>query len=156
MVRVGDVQVAYESGQLVTIGLGSCVAVALYDRGTRIGGLAHVMLPDPARARADVPPARFAGHAVQALLDMMEEAGAVRARITARLIGGAAMFPGVLTQEVGNLGDRNVLSCRAALDRHGIGIVREEVGGGHGRSVYFDVASGAVRVTTVLMGDVVI
>jgi chemotaxis protein CheD len=132
------------------------VAVALYDESTRTGGLAHVMLPDPARARADVPPARFAGHAVETLLAMMEAAGALRERITGRLVGGASMFPGVLTQEVGNLGDRNIESCRAALSRHSVDLLREEVGGNHGRSVFFDVSSGALRVTTVLMGDVVI
>jgi chemotaxis protein CheD len=156
MVRVGDVQVARDSGQLVTIGLGSCVAVALYDAHARVGGLAHVMLPDPARARKDVPPARFASPAVDMLLELMQESGAQKKRISARLIGGAAMFPGVLTAEVGNMGERNVASCRAALERNGIGITHEEVGGSHGRSVFFDVASGAVRVTTVLMGDVVL
>jgi chemotaxis protein CheD len=156
VVRVGDLAVGGPQNMLVTIGLGSCVAVALYDDVTRTAGLAHVMLPDPARARNDVPPARFAGHAIRTLLDLMEEAGADRAHIRARLVGGAAMFAAVLSPDTMSLGERNILACRSALIVAGVPLAGEEVGGTYGRSVYFDPADGHVRVTSVNHGDVIL
>jgi chemotaxis protein CheD len=154
LVRVGELHVVQGSGSLVTIGLGSCVAVALYDAEARIGGLAHVMLPDTKRARSEVPPARVASYAITLLLEKMAETGAVLGRIRARLVGGASMFEAVMTHDVKGLGLRNIESCRSALEREGVPIDAEEVGGTHGRSVFFDVNTGVLRVSTVLRGDV--
>lgn len=153
-VRAGDLRVCHAGATLVTIGLGSCVAVALYDAAARIGGLAHVMLPDPSSARNPVPIGRFGSTAVPALLEAMEAEGAQRARVTARLIGGAAMFANVLAGNARTLGTRNVDAVRAALDRLGLAVAGEDVGGGHGRTVYFDVASGGIRVSSIQHGDV--
>lgn len=154
LVRVGELYVVQGSGSLVTIGLGSCVGVALYDADARVGGLAHVMLPDTKRARSEVPPARIASYAITMLLEKMLEAGAQPERIRARLVGGASMFEAIMTRDVKGLGLRNIESCRAALEREGVPIDGEAVGGTHGRSVFFDVATGVLRVSSVLFGDV--
>jgi chemotaxis protein CheD len=156
LVRVGELHVAQGSGSLVTIGLGSCVGVALYDEPARIGGLAHVMLPDVTRGRAEVPPARFASYAITTLIEMMSASGANRERIRARLVGGASMFEAIMTHDVKGLGLRNIESCRAVLERERIPIDGEEVGGTYGRSVFFDVSTGRLRVSTVLRGDVLL
>ena len=84
LVRVGELHIAHGSGSLVTIGLGSCVGVALYDDHVKVGGLAHVMLPDVTRGRAEVPPARFASYAITTLIELMSTSGAHRERIRAR------------------------------------------------------------------------
>jgi chemotaxis protein CheD len=156
LVRVGELHVVQGSGSLVTIGLGSCVGVVLYDEHSRVGGLAHVMLPDVKRARAEVPPARFASYAITMLLEKMSAAGAELARIRARLVGGASMFEAIMKHDVKGLGLRNIESCRAALEREGVPIDGEEVGGTYGRSVFFDVSTGVLRVSTVLRGDVLL
>ena len=67
VIKVGmaDLNVCVSPDSITTLGLGSCVGIALRDPVTKIGGLAHVMLPDrltraytrPRRARA---PARTA------------------------------------------------------------------------------------------------
>ena len=44
---------------LVTIGLGSCVAILLHDPAAWVGGMAHVLLPSPALSRKDDNPAKF-------------------------------------------------------------------------------------------------
>ena len=153
-VRAGDLKVAGADETLVTIGLGSCVAVALYDAETRIGGLAHVMLPDPSSARHPVPIGRFGSTAVPALLEEVERGGAVRSRLTARLVGGAAMFANVLSGSARSLGMRNVDAVRDALAASGIPITGEDVGGEYGRSVYFTPADGRIRITTIQHGGV--
>lgn len=154
-VHVGDVEVARAHTILATVGLGSCVAIALYDPQERVGGLAHPMLPDPSLARPGGNPARFASNAVPLLIEKIVKAGAVESRLTARLVGGASMFEAFAPARE-PLGLRNVDAVRKALARAGVRITGEDVGGNHGRSLRFDVASGRVLVTAVAFPDVVL
>lgn len=153
-VRIGDLKVACGSSLLFTVGLGSCVAIALYDADARIGGLAHAMLPDPESGRKDAPPGRFASSAVTELIRVMEEHGASRGRLRARLAGGASMFRDVLDRAGLRLGRRNVEAARTALAAAGIPVDGEEVMGTYGRSVFLRISDGRILVTTVNHGDV--
>jgi len=133
---------------LITVGLGSCVAVILHDAEGRIGGLAHVLLPAPAPGRPPSPEGRFALTAVPALLRAMGAHGARRAAVTARLVGGASMFANLVAPGSVQVGERNLVATREALATAGIAVVGESVGGDFGRSVEFDIASGSVLVTS--------
>lgn len=155
-VRIGDVKVAADSSLLFTIGLGSCVAIALYDADRRIGGLAHAMLPHPANGRKDAPPGRFAHTAVQELLQLMQQEGAVPQRLRARLAGGASMFRDVLEGDGLRLGRRNVEAAHAALARAGIPVEGEDVFGTYGRSVFLRTTDGRLLVTSVNHDDVIL
>lgn len=150
-VRIGQLAAARASGRLLAIGLGSCVAIVLYDRVRRVGGLAHVLLPDPSAARDASNPARFATRAVPALLAAMRALGA-RAPFEARLVGGAALFGNMLASAQGQMGDRNVAAARAALATLRISVVASDTGGSAGRSVSFDIATGEVAVRGVRGG----
>jgi chemotaxis protein CheD len=141
-VRMGDLKVGLGENILYAIGLGSCVGVALYDARVRIGGLAHVMLPHPLSVRRPAPVGRFASTAIKQLIDEMEQAGAARRRLYARLVGGAAMFEAVLNDDGPSLGQRNIEAARLALQEAGVPVHGEEVGGNHGRTVHFHVADG--------------
>jgi chemotaxis protein CheD len=156
-VRMGEFKVGLGNSVLFAIGLGSCVGVALYDPRIRVGGLAHVMLPHPLSPRRPAPPGRFASTAVEHLIHEMEQAGAARRRLYARLVGGAAMFESVLNDESGlALGQRNIEASRLALQAAGVPIQAEEVGGNHGRTVHFHVADGRVVITSVRNPDVIL
>lgn len=151
-VRIADFAVVRGDGLLVTRGLGSCVAIALHDREARVGGLAHVLLPEPMAARDHRHPAKFAGLAIPALVAEMRELGANE--ITARIAGGASMFASLLSTGGVNMGERNVRATRDALDLAGVPLLSEDVGGDWGRSVYFHVAEGRVVVRSLATGDV--
>lgn len=153
-VHIGDVKVADGSSLLYTVGLGSCVAIALYDPHQRIGGLAHAMLPHPDTGRRDAPPGRFATTAVASLIEMMEARGASRTRLQARLAGGASMFRDILDREGLKLGRRNVDAAREALSSAGIDVQAEDVLGTYGRSVFLRTADGQLLVTSVNHEDV--
>ena len=153
-VHIGEVRVANGSSLLYTVGLGSCVAIALYDPDQRIGGLAHAMLPHPDTGRRDAPPGRFASTAVASLIDLMEERGASRGRLHARLAGGASMFRDILDREGLKLGRRNVDAARDALTGAGIPVQAEDVLGTYGRSVFLRVGDGQLLVTSVNHDDV--
>src|SRR5439155_19077089 len=81
---------------LITIGLGSCVAIILYDARARIGGLAHTLLPNESMARDRSNPAKFPASAVAVLLAEMTRLGADACRVEAKLVGGASMFANLL------------------------------------------------------------
>ena len=55
-VAIGEGVVARPPHIISALGLGSCVAVTLYDTQRRIGGLAHIMLPDSARVSDVISP----------------------------------------------------------------------------------------------------
>jgi chemotaxis protein CheD len=155
-VRIGDVKVACGHSLLFTIGLGSCVAVALYDARARIGGLAHAMLPSPERGHRNASPGRFAATAVSQLIGLLEAAGAVARRLRARLAGGASMFPDLLDRDGLQLGRRNIEAARAALRHRHIPIDGEDVFGSYGRSVFLRTTDGALLVTSVEHADVIL
>jgi chemotaxis protein CheD len=155
-VRIGEVKVAPDESLLFTIGLGSCVAVAVYDGRTRLGGLLHAMLPDPASGRRDAPAGRFATTAVAELVALLLEHGAAPSRLRARLVGGASMFRDVLDSEGLRLGRRNVEMARQALGQLNIPIDGEDVYGTYGRSVFFRTTDGRVTVTSVRHDDVIL
>lgn len=149
LVRVAELQAARGDVVLVTLGLGSCVAIMLSDSAARVGGLAHILLPSKSLSRDDDNPGRFPQSAIPTLVDRMAELGADRRRITARLVGGAAMFASLAPAGSIQMGDRNLIAAREVLTGLAIPIIGEVVGGSQGRSVWFEVASDRIRVQSV-------
>jgi chemotaxis protein CheD len=152
VVRVADLRIGVTDDVLVTVGLGSCVAILLYDADARVGGMAHILLPSPALARVDGNPAKFPQSAVPRLLDLMLADGARRERITGRLAGGASMFAALAPPGTVQMGERNLVAARQALNAHNVPLVGEAVGGDFGRTVRLRVCDGRVEVSTVAHG----
>ena len=152
LVRVADLQVARDPDVLVTVGLGSCVAIVLYDGAAKVGGLAHVLLPSPGLSRQDANPAKFPQTAVPRLVELMAQAGASPRRITARLAGGASMFAALAAPGTIQMGERNVVASRQALNAQGIPLVAQAVGGDYGRTVRLLVACGTVHISSIAHG----
>ena len=151
-VKVADHAIAGDGQHLVTLGLGSCVAIAIHAPRARLGALAHVLLPDTSIARNQGNPARFADRAVPLLVEALRARGAGEP-LVAKLVGGAGMFAQLLRQGGVNMGARNTESARAALRLAGVAVVAEDTGGDYGRSVWFDTASGTVTVRSLRGGD---
>lgn len=142
-VRIGGLEVVggAEGGRLVTVGLGSCVGIALVDLDTGAAGLAHVFLPAP--PAAGIKPGTGAGtYATTAVPELVERVVAAgpstgtrvrrRPRLSATIAGGARMFAARGSADVG---ERNVAAVEAALVAHGVAIVARDVGGAHGRTM---------------------
>ena len=155
-VKVAQAAVGGPDDTLVTLGLGSCVAILLHDADARVGGLAHVLLPEPALSRDQGNASKFATTAVPALVQEMARMGARPGRLKARLVGGAAMFQTLMVPGSLNMGARNINASRQALEAAGIPVVAEEVGGDYGRSVRFYVGAGKTTVSSVGKADVVL
>ncbi|WP_435335757.1 chemotaxis protein CheD [Haloarchaeobius sp. TZWWS8] len=132
---------------LKSYGLGSCLAVALYDPDSGVGGLAHVMLPDgDAADGADTQPGKYADTAIRAMLRRMVEKGAAYTSVEAKIAGGSDMFQFESFGE--GVGKRNVIAAKEELEKLGVPIIAEDVGGQRGRTVEFDVTTGILHVRT--------
>jgi chemotaxis protein CheD len=151
-VKVADFAVSKGEGIISTIGLGSCVAIAIYDKQTRVGGMAHVLLPSEGLSRDKDNRAKFPGTAVPLLLEEMKKLGA-RGPFTAKIAGGSSMFGALLPSGGINMGERNVLSSRQALSEAGIHLAAQDVGGDYGRSVYFHLDDGRLMIRSLKSGD---
>ena len=148
MVGMAQSAVSARTGDtLVSLGLGSCIGLALIDASSGVAGLAHIVLPSSAQApnAKDSPASKHADTAVPALLQALVGQRARRSQIEATLCGGASMFGGG-TNATMQIGARNADSTRKALRAAGIRIRAEDTGGGAGRSVEVDVATGRVSV----------
>lgn len=152
IVRVADLNVGGAGDLIMTVGLGSCVAIVLHDPMAVVGGLAHVLLPSPALARSSENPAKFPQTAVPRLLEMMAARGASPRRIVARIAGGASMFANLAPVGTIQMGERNVVATRQVLNQLGLPLVAEDVGADYGRTVRLFVDAGRVEVSSVAHG----
>jgi chemotaxis protein CheD len=151
-VRVADYAVGRGDDLLVSVGIGSCVAIALYDPATRIGALAHILLPSEGLSRDAGNRAKFPSTAVPLLLEEMKKAGATGTP-RAKIAGGASMFAALIPAGGINMGERNVLATRTALQHAGIPVAAADVGGDYGRSVYFHLDDGRLLIRSLKKGD---
>ena len=156
IVKVADWAAERGDGVLVTLGLGSCVAIMLHDPQTKAGAMAHVLLPSVSLARDMTNKAKFPETAVPLLIERLKVLGADPRRLVAKLAGGASMFSQLVTPGTIQMGERNVLAARAALRTAAIAILRESVGGERGRSVRFHVKDGRVEIRSVGASESVI
>ncbi|PYO72727.1 MAG: chemotaxis protein CheD [Gemmatimonadetes bacterium] len=149
IVKVADWAAERGDGVLVTLGLGSCVAIMLHDAQTNAGAMAHVLLPSISLARDITNRAKFPETAVPLLIERLKGLGADPRRLVAKLAGGASMFGQLVTPGTIQMGERNLLASRSALRAAAIPIIRESVGGERGRSVRFHVKDGRVEIRSV-------
>jgi chemotaxis protein CheD len=140
MVRMGELAVLARRGQLVALGLGSCIGLALLDRRLGTAGLAHVVLPQSPEGQRSL---KFADRAVPELVSRLLGLGARRIRLEAVLVGGASMFAASPALEVGS---RNEAAVREQLESLHIPVLASATGGSRGRTVRVDVATTTVSV----------
>lgn len=130
---------------LIGYGLGSCVAVCLYDPIKRIGGMLHALLPTPIRAEPGRP-TKFVDLGVPLLIQAIEKVGGKRRHLKACICGGAQMINDSALGVILNIGERNVLAAREALKVARIYLHKESTGGQHGCTVKLYVSTGKVTV----------
>ena len=151
VIKVGmaDLNLCRDPDIITTLGLGSCIGIALYDPSTKIGGLAHIMLPDSTKMRNNSNIAKFADTGIEELLNRMIKAGAVKSRLVAKIAGGAKMFEVSGLSDIGNVGQRNAEASRAKLKQLGIRLIAEDTGLNYGRTVELHCDNGDYYIKSV-------
>ncbi len=141
-VGIGELAVS-NTRQLKTHGLGSCLAVGLYDPTTHWAGLVHVMLPEAPSQTPEVP-GKYADTGIDKLYKQLLAAGAHATSITAKIAGGSDMFQSETFET--HVGERNIVAVRQRLAGHEIPVVTADVGGTSGRTVMLDPTTGDLTV----------
>ncbi|NLT57732.1 MAG: chemotaxis protein CheD [Clostridiales bacterium] len=154
LVGMADLNIAQAPDTLTTLGLGSCVGIALFDTIRRIGGMAHIMLPSSGgQVGAGVNRAKFADTAIVDLLQKMGNAGAQRTALVAKLAGGAHMFGNSGGANVLRVGERNVAATLQVLEFLKIPILANDTGGNYGRTIELFTEDGRLKVRSLGKGE---
>lgn len=149
---MADLKVAKSPQVLTTLGLGSCVGIALYDTGKGIAGLAHIMLPDSTQIKNNANKAKFADTAMVVLLDELVKKGVSRNKLVAKIAGGAQMFSFDNQSDMMKIGARNVLATKSLLKTHNIPLLAEDTGGNFGRTIEIYPDSGVLLIKAIGKG----
>lgn len=151
MIKVGmaDLNICKSPDAITTLGLGSCIGIAIYDPITKIGGLAHIMLPDSTKIRNNSNIAKFADTGITELVRRMVAAGANRRSMVAKIAGGAKMFEVTGTDAIGSIGMKNAIASRQKLRELGIRLIAEDTGLNYGRTVELHCATGEYYIKSV-------
>jgi chemotaxis protein CheD len=149
-VGLGVIAVSADAGEVIAaLGLGSCIGLTMFDPVARVAGMAHVMLPESQIASRPGPPGKYADTAVPALLEEVRRLGADPARLVCKMAGGAQMFSNGSGGGMLNIGSRNAIAVRAALQSAGLRLRSAQTGGTLGRTLEIHVGSGLVTVRSV-------
>lgn len=159
IIKVGmaDLKTCVSPNGVTTLGLGSCVGVALRDPVTKIGGLAHVMLPDSTAIKnSQQNIAKFADTGIVELIRQMVALGAKESRLEAKIAGGATMFAFKSQSDLVMVGQRNVEATKKKLGELGIRILAEDTGANYGRTVTYYPETGEFHIRAVGKEETVI
>jgi len=165
-VGVAELKVSNNSVVMASFGLGSCVAIAMFDPYKKVGGLAHVMLPASRGKEREKNPAKFADTAVKFLVDELVRKGARLRNLRCKIVGGSQMFEILGSASRGDeseenpkprhIGARNVGAVKQALKEMGVPLIGEDTGGNYGRTVRFNTSTGGVEISSINHGRTVI
>lgn len=149
-IELGEIKVSKNLTTVFTVShIGASIVVVMYDRLNKVGGLAHVILPDSSLSDKNDESAtgKYADLAVPELVRLfMEEGGEVNST-EVRMIGGAQLFNfGGGSANILNIGSRNATAIRTAMSRHGLAIEKADIGGNKAKSLRFVVATGQVVI----------
>ena len=152
-VGMADLVVANAPAKLITLGLGSCIGLVIFDTSAQVVGMAHVMLPDSRGAKTVEKVGKFADTAVPTVIDEMIKKGASKSRMKAKIAGGAQMFALQDTPtDFLAVGSRNVKEITTLLTKAGIPLVASDTGGNKGRTVEFSTITWMLTIKTLGKG----
>ncbi|WP_423189119.1 chemotaxis protein CheD [Alkalibacterium sp. f15] len=147
-VGISDYKLTSAPNELATIGLGSCVGIALYAPKAKVGALSHIMLPDSSSFSDTSKWAKFANLALPKIVEELR-VQTNETKILAKIAGGASMFSFTSESQTLQIGKRNIESVKATLKELNIPILSEHVGGKMGRSMFVDLNDFNVKVRMV-------
>lgn len=155
-VGMADLNVCKSPDKLTTLGLGSCVGVAIRDPISHVGGLAHVMLPNSKTIKNNTNVYKFADTGIEELVSQMVAKGAIRTRLVAKIAGGAQMFAFQSQSDMVRVGEQNVEASKKKLKELNIPLLAEDTGKNYGRTIIFNPENGELAIRSVGKEEMII
>jgi len=153
-ISTGEMAVGNDSSIIKTVGIGSCIVVALYDKENRIGAMSHSLLPfRREQTKINSAPiklkktAKYVDESINWMIEEIEKLGGKKENLTAKLIGGSRMFK-ILSGDKYGIGYQNIQAANQKLGQLGIPIESEATGGTVGRMAEMNLANGIVDIDT--------
>ncbi|HBF36661.1 MAG TPA: chemotaxis protein CheD [Firmicutes bacterium] len=147
-IRVGmaELKVGKAPAKIITLGLGSCIGVCAYNTTLKVGGIAHIMLPDSSLGIGTINQAKFADTAIPLLIEQLESQGAIKEQIIVRIVGGAEMFSASGQNVHLGVGERNIIAVEEICRRLNLVLSAKSTGGHAGKSVTLDLNTGVIEI----------
>ena len=147
VVVVSDMKIGKNGDVLVTHALGSCLGLTVWDPELRLGGLLHAMLPLSKinKEKAESSPYMFVDTGVPTLFRQLYEMGAQKKRLVVKAAGCGNPLG---KNEMFKIGERNHTLLKKLLWKNSVMLAAEDCGGTISRTVYFDMATGRVVISS--------
>jgi chemotaxis protein CheD len=135
---------------LITFSLGSCIGVSLYDPVMRQGGLVHCLLPTVTMASKNeqLNSSAFVDLGVQNLMQNLLDSGSKKKDLICKIAGCSAMFD--FKNDHFKIGEKNHSVAKLILEKNGIKISGEYIGGKDSKTMWLEIKTGK---TIVQIGD---
>lgn len=128
-VAAGTFYVSASERLLLQAFLGTCVGVAIYDDKAGIGGMIHLLLPEPISKDNTPFPEKYASTGLPLFIDALLKAGAQKSDLKACIAGGALVGPLQEHDLFLDIGGRTFENVKKFLDEEEITIKFSETGG---------------------------
>lgn len=155
-VGMADYKIGAEEDTLITLGLGSCIGVIIYDPLKKIAGMAHIMLPSSLEIKNNSNKMKFADSCIDLMMEELMKMRVNKGSLKAKMAGGAQMFSVSLNNDTMNVGKRNALAVKDKLKSLGIPLVAEDTLGNYGRTIRFNCSTFDLAIKSIGKGDSII
>lgn len=144
----GEIALTKKPAIIATL-LGSCVAVCLYNKKEKFGGINHFMLPTGTN---NLISGKYGDYATNKLIEAMLRVDSDKKNLVAKVFGGGAVV-GHLSAGGMDIGKKNIVMALKILQEHNIRIVEQETGGDSGKKIFFDNQSGEVEIRPIMKSE---
>jgi putative nucleotidyltransferase with HDIG domain len=145
-VASGSFEVGKTQPRLLQAFLGTCVGVAVFDANAGVGGLIHLLLPEPVSSWSVDQPEKYATTGMPLFLKQLSDMGANRENMHAVVAGGALVGP-LSSRDIDlDIGGRTAEKAYVALHAEGIAVKRAETGGFFTCSIELDMETWTCEI----------
>ena len=138
-IHVGEIFVGAKPTEISTV-LGSCVAVCIYDKVEKIGGMNHYLVPLWNENGLQSP--KYGNISIPRLIENMINLGCQKHNLEAKVFGGGNVIE--VSQEDMMIGRKNILIAKELLREYNIKITAQDVGGTRGRKILMRTDTGKI------------
>lgn len=147
-VAISDLKTSQGPDHSLQTILGSCIAICLWDPESKVGSLAHALLPsiEFSSKKNNTNPRKYVDSLIPLQLAELREQGVLKKNLVAKICGGANMFSEVIPDSDNHVGKKNARKAIEILGDHNIPILAKDIGNFFGRKITFDLSNGEITV----------
>jgi chemotaxis protein CheD len=150
-VSLGEIKISNDPNVILACyGLGSCIGISAYDKISKIGALAHVVLPNNKNSLTESSPAKYANTAIPHMIQEMRKMGVRKEGLTINIAGGAKILSCIPAGSMLDIGEKNVVAVLEALSKQNLKVNNKDVRGNIGRTLFLHISNGKTTVKTAM------